>query len=108
MHLGVLAVMDTFYHFGTNEGTARDDTINGNHFAQMLSTESTGIDVMVSEGSLEADVKDDVISDVRVLRRPKGEGSFFESAVERRQEFSRFTEDTKSLVWRQRSLSPVA
>ena len=52
MHLGVLAVMDTLYHFGTNEGTARDDTINGDHFAQMLSTESTGIDVMVSEGGL--------------------------------------------------------
>ena len=39
---------------------------------------------MVSEGTLEADVEDDVIIDVRVRRRPKRECSFFESAVEGR------------------------
>ena len=108
MHLGVFAVMDTFYHFGTNEGTARDDTINGNHFAQMLSTEGTGIDVMVSEGSLEADVEDDIIIDVRVLRRAKGEGSFLESAVEGWKELGRFIEDTRELVHTMRLILPVA
>jgi len=76
--------MNTFNHFRANEGTARDDSIDGNHLAEMLSAKGSGIDVMVAEGSFEANIKDEVIINVCVLRRPKGEGSFFEGAVERR------------------------
>ena len=63
---------------------------------------------MVAEGTLEADVEDDVIVDVRVRRRPKREGSFFESAVERRQEFRRFIKDTDKLASRMPWRIPVA
>jgi len=63
---------------------------------------------MVAEGTLEADVEDDVIVDVRVRRRPKREGSFFEGAVERRQEFSWFIKDTNMLAYRMPWKIPIA
>jgi hypothetical protein len=63
---------------------------------------------MVAEGTLEADVKDDVIVDIRVRRRPKRKGSFFESAVERRQEFGRFIKDTDMLASRMPWKIPIA
>lgn len=64
--------------------------------------------MMVSEGTLEADVEDDVIVDVRVGRRPKCEGSSFKSAVERRQEFGRFIKNTNMLAYRMPWKIPIA
>lgn len=63
---------------------------------------------MVAEGTLEADVKDNVIVDICVRRRPKREGSFFKSAVERRQEFGRFIKDTDKLASRMPWKIPIA
>ena len=68
MHFGVFAVMDTFHHFRTNEGTARDDSVDRDHFAEVLGAEGSWVDVVVAEGTFEADVKDEVVVDVRVLR----------------------------------------
>lgn len=108
MHLGVFAVMDTFDHFRTNKRAARNNSIDGDHLTKMLSTESTGVDVMVSKGTFEADIEDDIIVDVCMLGRPKGERSFLQSAVERWQEFSRFIKDTRLLAERMRSILPIA
>lgn len=98
MHFGIFAVVDTFNHFRSDEGAARYNSIDRDHCTKMLSTESSWIDVMVSEGTFEADVEDEVIVDVCVLRGPKGERSFLQSAVERRQEFGRFVENTNLSV----------
>ena len=94
MHFCVFAVMYTFDHFGTNEGTACDYTVEGNHFTEMLGSKGTWVDVMVTEGTFEADVEDCVVVDVSVLNTSESHCSFFQGAIEWRKEVSWFGKDT--------------
>jgi hypothetical protein len=64
----------------------------------VLSAKGTGIDVMVTKGSFEADVEDCVVGDVGVLRCSKCHCCFFEGAVEGREEISGFIENTCKLT----------
>ena len=64
----------------------------------MLSAKGTGVDVMVTKGSFEADVEDCVVGDVCVLWCSKGQGGFFEGAIEGRKEISGFIENTCKLT----------
>ena len=81
MHFGFFAVVDAFHHFGTDEGTAGYNAVDGDHFAEMLGTESAGVYVVVAKGTFEADVEDCVVCDVGVLRRSEGHGCFFQCAI---------------------------
>ena len=94
MHFCVFAVMDAFYHFGTNEGTTCDYTVERNHFTEMLCSKGTRVDVMVTEGAFEADVEDCVVIDVGVLVTAKSHCSFFQGAIEWKKEFGWFGKDT--------------
>ena len=85
--------MYAFDHFGTDEGTACDYTVKGNHFTEMLCSKGTGVDVMVTEGAFEADVEDCVVVDVGMLDTAERHCSLFQSAIEWRKEFSWFGKD---------------
>jgi hypothetical protein len=82
------------HHFGTHEGTARDDTVEGNHFTEVLGSKGTGIDVMITKRTFEADVENRVLVDVRVLQSTKRESRVFKSAVERGKKVRWLIEDT--------------
>ena len=94
MHFCVFAVMDAFYHFGTNEGTTCDYAVEGNHFSEMLRPKGAGVDVMVTKRPFEADVEHYVVIDVGVLGTAKSHCSFFQGAIEWREEFGWFGKDT--------------
>lgn len=86
--------MNTFDHFGTNKGTACYYTVEGNHFTEMLGSKGTWVDVMVAEGTFEADIEDCVVVDVGVLNCSESHCCFFQGAIEGRKKVGGLGKDT--------------
>jgi len=97
MEFGLFAVMNGFNHFGADERTAGDDAINRDRFAEVGCAEGAGVDVVVAERALEADVEDSVFVDVGVLMCSEGHGGFLERAIEGREEVCWFVQDTANI-----------
>jgi len=56
----------------------------------MLGPQGTGVNVMVAEGTFEANVEDNVVGDVGMLGGSKSQRGFFERAVKGGEEVGRF------------------